>query len=445
MACATNKIETTSLAMVPDTQDVEQSLVVAMEHFLYERYLEGYLPAALAWCDEMGARLFEEVAEELESLAQDLALKPFERKRLLGAPRKRDALGKPVVPSPALEPMREAPEPESPEPEQEQSDDEPALPAQAAHTAQVRVKNTFIHVEPAAPSVDLLQRGETCPAATTFLMRALSRLATPLYELPGEAGFVTEDYLTPYDEPDSPAPTKVTTTVDVPAARVGALIGQRGATLQGIEQATGAQVSVAKEARDPTAPRDLQVRAVTVQGTAEAVSAARDAIFAAVGDPAAVDEAVVHAERAPKAPKPAKTTSLDIWEAQVSWVVGGSGKKVADIEKKSGAVISVPKQGWVRTVVIRGEEEARRHALQLIQGSLPHTVTLEVPGAKIGALLGYRGENIQKIEQWSTATVSVPRQGAVRTVVICGPSEESVTLAQGEVERALQGSRRARR
>merc|ERR1719333_994414 len=91
-----NKLETTSLPMVneqrkDDTQDVERSLVEAMEHFLYERYLEGYLPKALAWCDEMGARLFEEVAEELETLAQDLALKPFERKRLLGAPRKRDA------------------------------------------------------------------------------------------------------------------------------------------------------------------------------------------------------------------------------------------------------------------------------------------------------------------------------------------------------------------
>ena len=41
------------------------------------------------------ARLFK-VAEELEALAGDLGLKPFERKRLLGAPRKRDALGKPV-------------------------------------------------------------------------------------------------------------------------------------------------------------------------------------------------------------------------------------------------------------------------------------------------------------------------------------------------------------
>jgi len=228
--------------------------------------------------------------------------------------------------------------------------------------------------------------------------------------------------------------------VDVPAARVGALIGQRGATLRGIEQATGAAVSVAKEATDPTAPKDRQVRAVTVQGTASAVDAARDAIAAAVAEDRSVtlDAAVVHAERK------TKTTSLDIWEAQVSWVVGERGKKVAAIEELSGAVVSVPKQGWVRKVVIRGDEDARQEALQLITNSLPHTATLVVPGAKIGALLGYKGETIRSIERWSSATVSVPREGAVRTVVICGPTQESVALAEAEVHSALQ-AKQARR
>jgi len=460
MACATHKLETTTALMSEqrkdDTQDVERSqLMTALEHFLYERYLEGYLPAALTWCDEMGARLFEEVAEELEALAKALGLKPFERKRLLGAPRKRDALGKPVIPAPALSPAVKE-EPCSPEPEQEQSDDEPALPhaAQAAHAAQVRVKNTFIHVEPVPEASSLLARGETCPAATTFLMQdpafimqALSRLATPLHELPGE-GFIPrlEALNTPCDEPPATVEEeKVKTTVDVPAARVGALIGKAGAALRSLEQATGAQVSVAKEARTTAWG---QVRVVTVQGTAEAVSAARDAILAAVADAADVApvDAAVHEER--KA-KPAKTTSLDIWEAQVSWVVGERGKKVADIEQRSGAVISVPKQGWVRKVVLRGDEEARTAARQLIEDSLPHTVTLDVPGAKIGALLGYRGETIKSIEAWSKATVSVPREGAMRTVVICGPTQQSVALAQAEVKSALSAkageARRGRR
>ena len=36
---------------------------------------------------------------------------------------------------------------------------------------EVRVKNTFIHVEPVPEASSLLARGETCPAATTFLMQ----------------------------------------------------------------------------------------------------------------------------------------------------------------------------------------------------------------------------------------------------------------------------------
>jgi polyribonucleotide nucleotidyltransferase len=232
-------------------------------------------------------------------------------------------------------------------------------------------------------------------------------------------------------------------------------MGKAGATLRSLEQFTGAQVSVAAQARDPTAPKDLQVRVATVQGTAEAVSAARDAILAAVADAADVggmwyrvdeDVAAVHEER--KA-KPAKITTLPIWEAQVSWVVGKHGKQVADFEQRSGAVISVPKQGWVRKVVLRGDEEARTAARKLIEDSLPHTVTLDVPGAKIGALLGYKGETIKSIEAWSKATVSVPREGAMRTVVICGPTTQSVALAQAGVESALSAkageARRGRR
>merc|ERR1719482_735077 len=213
-----------------------------------------------------------------------------------------------------------------------------------------------------------------------------------------------------------------------------------GATLRRLEQETGAQVSVAKEVRDPGMPSLSpawahlhQVRAVMVQGTPAAVSAAREAIAAAIADELTkVDDAVVHVERKPK------TTSIDIWEAQVPWVVGERGKTVRALEELSGTVISVPKQGWKRKVVIRGDEEARAEALHLIEKQLPYTVTLDVAGAKIGALLGSRGENIQGIQARSWATVSVPREGAMRTVVICGPTQDSIDLALLEVEGALQ-------
>merc|ERR1719316_2277707 len=86
----------------------------------------------------------------------------------------------------------------------------------------------------------------------------------------------------------------------------------------------------------------------------------------------------------------------------------------------------------------KGDDEARAKALHLIENKLPYTVTLDVVGAKIGALLGYRGENIRGIEARSWATVSVPREGAMRTVVICGPTQESIDLALLDVEGALQ-------
>jgi polyribonucleotide nucleotidyltransferase len=161
---------------------------------------------------------------------------------------------------------------------------------------------------------------------------------------------------------------------------------------------------------------------------------AQRAIAAAVEpDLQALDAAVVQVEKKPK-----KHTAMEIWEAQVAYVVGDRGRTVNAIEELSGAVISIPKQGWVRQVVIRGEAAARAEAEKMICATLPPTHTLEVAAAKIGSLLGYRGETIKAIEEWSGATVSVPREGDVRTVVICGPSRTTVDAAKAEVDEVLR-------
>lgn len=93
----------------------------------------------------------------------------------------------------------------------------------------------------------------------------------------------------------------------------------------------------------------------------------------------------------------------------------------------------------------RGQLRVRDEPLQ----RLPPTETLEVPASKIGSLLGYRGETITRIQEWSGATVSVPREGELRTVVICAPSQASVDAAKSEVDEVLrtspqrQGARKA--
>ena len=60
-------------------------------------------------------------------------------------------------------------------------------------------------------------------------------------------------------------------TVWVPAARVGKVIGSRGAVIQGIRQATGAQVDLEKDRLTGDAE-------VTIRGTTEAIQAARQAV-----------------------------------------------------------------------------------------------------------------------------------------------------------------------
>ena len=64
-------------------------------------------------------------------------------------------------------------------------------------------------------------------------------------------------------------------TVWVPAARVGKVIGSRGAVIQGIRQATGAQVDLEKDRLTGDAE-------VTIRGTTEAIQAARQSVQAII-------------------------------------------------------------------------------------------------------------------------------------------------------------------
>ena len=64
-------------------------------------------------------------------------------------------------------------------------------------------------------------------------------------------------------------------TVLVPAARVGKVIGSRGAVIQGIRQATGAQVDLEKD-------RFTGDAEVTIRGTTEAIQAARQSVQAII-------------------------------------------------------------------------------------------------------------------------------------------------------------------
>jgi hypothetical protein len=68
--------------------DVSKSeSVQGLVSYLEERWLERYVPAAEAWCSEMGAMHIDEVLDEVDAFAEALKLKPLEVKRFLGKPR----------------------------------------------------------------------------------------------------------------------------------------------------------------------------------------------------------------------------------------------------------------------------------------------------------------------------------------------------------------------
>jgi rRNA processing protein Krr1/Pno1 len=357
------------------------------------------------------------------------------------------------------------------------------------------VKNTFIHF-PAHPPEASLARGETCPGGFNFgALQALTRLMsidketaastvaaaaaanTALEEaaknwdtlsrtntvmsrtmthdvwdamnhmtpMPEESAYVTPRDLQSEQFEAVKAKEKKPRgslkgekeTVDVPDRRVGALIGKKGSHLRELEGRTGATVTVPKEPRNRSAPKDLQVRTVAVSGTPAAVQAALREIRACVAEDDSRGED-------PRSKRGQTTTQIEIWEAQVKWVVGVDGKTVAAIERDSGATISIPKHGWSRTVTVRGDAQSCAAAEHIIECMLPYTKEFyDVPAWKIGSLLGVRGETIKKIEAWSQATISVPRDGDYRTVIICGDKETHVLRAAGEVQAVLDAAKQA--
>merc|ERR1719399_624007 len=56
---------------------------------------------------------------------------------------------------------------------------------------------------------------------------------------------------------------------------------------------------------------------------------------------------------------------------------------------------------------------------------------------QVGSLIGSKGETIADIQERTGARISVPREGEVRTAIICGDTAEVVKEAKALVREAL--------
>lgn len=205
-------------------------------------------------------------------------------------------------------------------------------------------------------------------------------------------------------------------------------MGARGATLKAIEEQSGARITVEKGAGAE--------RAVRVGGSSQAVAKARALIDAAVRPEKPQGRKVEpHAK--------GERIRITIFAAQVAALVGERGATVRAIEELSGSTIAIQRAGHpMRAVEIRAPTVAQLdEARDLIEGATPIAATVDVRAAQVGTLLGYRGETIREIEARSQCTLSVPREGAVRTVVVCGPTEAAVRTAERAIADALCGAR----
>jgi len=399
--------------------------VADLDKFLAERLLEDYLPAAEAWCQEMGARLLEEVLEDLESLAEDLALKKMERKRLLGPPRvqaekaldlaavvaKLEDMTEETVTATERETVEElSTAAETPAPE-------PATPAEAQTPVETpdtesdwTVREKKARKAPKAPEVAPEPRAPKTKASRRETAQSLLKWPE--------------------------------TTLAVAEDRIGQIIGRKGVNLDSVEAEHGVRIKVPKKGK----VRNVVISGPTGEHVRNGLSAIRaivavesvDAMLAQIAEEdvaAAKDSEFIQVRPKSKL----VTETVVVHESLVPVLLGEKGKTIRNIEEVSGARVSVAEQsGSRRDVLVSGPTaDTVAKAVEMIDATLPACDEVIVRSWQVGALLGFKGETIADIQKRTGAHISVPREGDVRTAVLTASTAEAVQNAKKLVLEAM--------
>merc|ERR1719247_18215 len=117
--------------------------------------------------------------------------------------------------------------------------------------------------------------------------------------------------------------------LDILVSQVSALIGRGGRTVRAIEEMTGAKVSMKNAKAEDKQPQ------VVILGRKDAVAKAKELVLA-------------------KLPIVGR---LEILESEVGAVKGQKGKRIQELEQRTGATISVAPVGQYRDVVISGPSQ----------------------------------------------------------------------------------------
>jgi len=221
------------------------------------------------------------------------------------------------------------------------------------------------------------------------------------------------------------------TTFTIKARQVGALLGPNGVTLSKIERETGAKVSVPKSVEKTAAKTVSEDRTIVVRGPSKKCV---DRVVQICKDRIAEAELDGNMARL-NAGETAENVAVD--SCDVGALLGKGGAALRKIEEATKARISVPKDGAIRTVTVRGSAASVSAAKKAIADALRCAEReVAVPDWSIGELLGKGGAALRKIEQTTKARISVSKETdgkGNRLVRIRAQTEDAVAAAEEAV------------
>eukprot|EP00941_MAST-03F_sp_MAST-3F-sp1_P006355 g6355.t1 len=264
-----------------------------------------------------------------------------------------------------------------------------------------------------------------------------------------------------------------TTRIDIPEAPginfISLLIGPQGATMQGMENDSGAVIQIRgrgsrkdgslDNAEDPL---HVLIKGSTQTSIDTASKLVKDLLFNR-------EKAETLRDAQTNRKKYEKTIEVPVPLRFVGLVIGRGGDTIRSIRQKSTAYVHVvaqedmPENSQHRDVICKGDEESVNIARNLIEALIAerleeeknepkeqpldehHTAHREfnLPHQRAGAVIGRRGVTIRGIQQRTRTNVKIPSEPdptltsssgeKFRRVTVSGPSEECVEAAIDEM------------
>ena len=212
------------------------------------------------------------------------------------------------------------------------------------------------------------------------------------------------------------------------------LIGAKGATLQQLQQGTGAKIDMPK--------KDSGSTKVQITGPSEGVRAAKGAIDSLIskGYSTITHPGYVHDD-------------LSVPDDKMGHIIGPSGAYIKAIQDKTKTRINLPDKdsGSSRVTIVGKKDDVRSARLAikelLTDGYSPLThenfVKREVafPADKLHVLIGSKGQTIKSIQGNSKARIRIPERSAAQgqqevLIAVVGTAEQ-VAQAEKEIKRLL--------